>query len=79
MPIKRKDFEAGNFKGRRHSNRLNHPVAILLKKNISLAFKVEEISKRTKMNEDTVRSMLGCLKRDGVVIHRTPYFAWKKK
>ena len=56
--IKRKEFNTGNFKKRRIMNRLEHPVSKLLKKNKAYAMTAKEISKRTKMNEDTVRSML---------------------
>lgn len=77
MPIKRRDFQNGNFKTR-YTDRTKHPVAQLLKKNVSMAFTVSEITKRTGMLEDTVRSMLRMLKADGLIVHKTPYFAWKK-
>lgn len=77
MPIKREVFENGNFVKRRHSDRSQHPVALVLSKNTGLAYTVKELSKETKMNEDTVRSMLGSLAKDGLVVHKTPYFAWK--
>lgn len=77
MPINRNTFEKGGFE-RRHTNRDEHPVAVLLKKNMSLAFTAQEIANRTKMNEDTVRSMLAKLREEGHIVHKTPYFAWKK-
>ena len=78
MTITRKQFESGDFKKRVHTSRMNHPIAKLLMKSHSLAFKAEEIAKRVKMGEDTVRSMLANLKKDNLVVHKSPYFAWKK-
>lgn len=77
MPINRKDFDNGNFKTR-HDDKESHPVSVLLRKNSNLAFNVKEISKRTKMKDETVRSMLKSLKEMGLVVHKQPYFAWKK-
>lgn len=77
--IKRKDFDAGIFDKRRFTSRASHPISMLLKKNVGYAMKAEEISKKTKMNENTVRSMLLSLEKDGLVMHKAPYFAWKKK
>ena len=77
MSIKRKDFDSGNFK--RRFTKGSHPVALLLQKNKSLAFRADEIGKRTKMNEDTVRSMLGHLNKEGKILHKTPYYAWKER
>jgi hypothetical protein len=81
MPIKRKDFDTGVFKGALYSSdRKKHPVSVLLRKNVNLAYTVEEICKQTKMNEDAVRSMLRVLKQeDKTIVHKSPYFAWKKK
>jgi len=53
-----------------------------LRANKSYAFKAKEIAKRTKMNENTVRSMLSNLIKDKLVLHKAPYFAYfllKKK
>lgn len=81
MPIQRKRFETGNFKNPRLNNdRTNHPVAVLLRKNQNLAYTVKEICKRTKMKSETVRGMLRILiKKDKMVVHKSPYFAWKVK
>lgn len=76
MTIKRKDFDQGKFN--RSYLVKEHPIVILLKGNIQLAFKADEIAKRVKMNECTVRSMLRKLMERGLVVHKTPYFAWKK-
>lgn len=78
MPIKRKDFDSGKF-GIRYTDRAKHPVVVLLYGNVGLAFRADEISKRCKMNEDTVRNMLHQLIKTGKVLHKTPYFAWKNK
>jgi len=76
--IKRKEFESGTFKKRVFTRREDHPIAKLLRANKSYAFKAKEIARRVKMNENTVRSMLSNLIRDGSVVHKVPYFAWKK-
>jgi len=76
MSIKRKDFDSGKFN--RSYTIKEHPIGILLKENIQLAFTVDEIAKRTKMNKQTVRSMLRILKDKKQVVHKSPYFAWKK-
>ncbi len=77
MPIKRNSFEKGKFKAR-HNESETHPVAKLLKKNSHLAYKVDEITRVTKVNKHTVRGALKKLSREGLVVHKTPYFAWKK-
>ncbi len=74
--ISRKDFEKGNFK-KRVTNRKEHPVAKLLRINKSMALKVGTIVKETGIGKNTVRSMLSKLKKDGLVVHKAPYFAWK--
>lgn len=76
--INRSDFVKGNFQKKDNTNRKTHPISIFLKKNIGYACKVEEIAKQTKMNKHTVRSMLRKLIVDKLVIHKAPYFAWKK-
>lgn len=76
MPIKRKDFNSGKFVIK-YTDRSKHPVLLLLYENTGLAFRADEIAKRCKMGEDTVRSMLRQLQKAKKVIHKTPYFAWK--
>lgn len=78
MPITRKNFEIGNYKARQ-INRTNHPIAVLLRKYPNLAFTVKEIVSRTKMKEYTIRSMLRRLREDDLIVHKSPYFAWKKR
>jgi predicted transcriptional regulator len=75
--IKRKAFDTGNFKKRVYS-RADHPIAKLLRNNTSYALKAKEIANKVNMNENTVRSMLRNLVKDGLVLHKAPYFAWKK-
>ena len=75
--IDRKKFVRGDFKKRRHMDHKSHPISMLLKKNKSYALKAEEIAKKIKMNQNTVRSMLRNLIAEGLVLHKAPYFAWK--
>ena len=77
MPITRKKFLKGDF-DRAFLKREAHPVAIFLRKNYSYAFKFSEIIHKTKMNKNTVRGALRTLKKKGLIIHKSPYFAWKK-
>lgn len=76
MPIKRKDFDIGKF-DRSYSIK-DHPIAKLLRENKQLAFKADEIAKRLKMNKATVRSMIRKLQDRNQILHKAPYFAWKK-
>jgi len=57
---------------------IKRTISKLLKKYVNHALKVKEIAKQTKMNEFTIRSMLRNLIDDGFVLHKAPYFAWKK-
>ncbi len=77
MPIKRDQFNKGNFKKRNYDIK-THPVALFLKKNSNCAWKNDEIAKRVKLNKDTVRGALKRLKKVRLIIHKAPYFAWKK-
>jgi len=77
MPITIKKFHKGDFKKGRKSDRFGHPISIFLRNHSQHAFKVDEIVKKTKMKEDTVRSMLRRLKDDNLIDHTSPYFAWK--
>jgi len=78
--IKRKDFDNGNFKRISNPGTEEHPVAQFLKKHTrSSAFTAKEIAKNIKMMENTVRGMLSKLIKDGLVVHKSPYYAWKKK
>ena len=75
--IKRKDFITGNFK-KRALKREGHPIAKFLKEKYAYAFKAMEIAKAVKMTNAGVRSMLRKLVIKKLVIHKVPYFAWKK-
>ena len=78
--ITRKEFVKGNFEGFvAYGKRQDHPISKFLRENYQFAFKIEEIARKVKMNKSTVRSMLTELKKDKLVVHKTPYFAWKKK
>jgi len=73
-------YLSGTFaKARYFSGRMNHPVAVLLKSNVNLAYTVDEICKLTKMKDDSVRSILRVLKEEEkVIVHKSPYFAWSR-
>lgn len=75
--IKRKEFLSGDFKKRKYLNRREHPISVFLRKNKGYAVNVEEIARKIRMNKQTVRSMLGKLINDKLVLHKSPYFAWK--
>ena len=77
--ITRKEFDAGTFKKRIFTRREEHPVAKVLRAKKGNALKAREIARRVKMNDKTVRSMLARLVKRNLVIHKAPYFAWKKK
>lgn len=77
MSISRKDFDRGNFNAR-HIDRVRHPISVLLRENSNLAFNVQEIIKKTRMKEDSVRSMLRTFQKAGLVVHKVPFFAWKE-
>lgn len=79
MPIKRSDFIKGNFHRKYVVSREDHPITVFLRKNHKYAYKANEIAKAVRMKESTVRSMIRQLKKDGIVSHKAPYFAWKKK
>ena len=74
LAISREKFEKGDFKKRATTDRKQHPIMVFLRKNHRCAWDVKEIAKHTKMNEDSVRGMLACLKKDGLVKHNPPYF-----
>lgn len=76
MSITRELFESGNFV-RKYTNVQEHPIVVLLKKNSSKAFRVDEIVHTTKKEQSTVRSFLRTLIRKGLVEHKIPYFMWK--
>lgn len=78
MAISRTDFEKGNFRKRVYS-RTEHPVFKLLAAHPQQAFTIHEISRVIKMKEETIRSMLRELIKDGVVVHRQPYWAIKNR
>lgn len=77
MPIKRIDFERSNF-NRKYRDIDSHPITLLLRENSNLAFTVQEISKRSRKKEDSVRSFLRTLIMRSLIVHRTPYFAWRR-
>ena len=76
MAISREAFERGDFK-ERIVDRTNHPVLKFLRKMHRSAWLVKEIVAHTKKKEETVRSILGELIKDGSVIHKKPFFIAK--
>ena len=58
-------------------NRSEHPVVRFLENSPGCAFTAEIIINATKMNANTVRSMLRKLINEGRVGHLKPFFYWK--
>lgn len=78
MAISRGEFEKGNFAKRVYS-RTDHPVYKFLAGHQDQAFTIHEISRQINMKEETIRSMLAELIKDGMVTHKTPYWAVKHR
>lgn len=74
MSITIKQFRSGDFTNSRNT-RKNHPVLIFLMKN-KKAFRFNEICKVVKMKKETVRGMLGVLKKAKLVSHKSPYYIY---
>lgn len=79
MPIKRETFEQGDFNKKRTIKGETHPIVKLLSENTGLAYTVAEMSNETKLIQATVRSKLQDLKEKKLIVHKIPYFAWKRK
>ncbi len=77
MSISLKDFNSGNFDGRELKGSDTHPALIFLKKN-KRAFKVKEICKKIGKKEDGVRGFLRKQIKKGIVVHKAPFFAYKR-
>lgn len=75
--ITRKEFKEGKFKVISNQERRDHPVAKFLRENKGFAFRVDGIVTRTKLNKNSIRGILRKLKKDKLVIHKSPYFIWK--
>lgn len=71
--ISRKQFNEGKFPNM-HSKIAVHPILLFLRKNKDVAFTVKEISQKTNMKVDGVRSMLRKLVKRRSVLHKSPYF-----
>ncbi len=76
MPIDMKKFNSGNFKQRNYDIK-KHPVYLFLKKS-KAAWKNNEIAKQLKINKYTVRGTLKRLVKKKLVVHKAPYFAYKR-
>lgn len=79
MSISLENFKLGNFERKKKCNRETYIDKILtfLKSN-QRAYKVEEIAEMLKINTNTIRHALRTLKDENEVIHKIPYFAYKK-
>lgn len=75
MSISYSDFVKGNFKKRNSVK--EHPVLIFLRSS-KRAYTVGAIIRKTKMKKMTIRSMLRKLVNSGIVVHKQPYFAFKR-
>lgn len=78
MSVSRQAFVKGNFE-KKTKNRKNHPILVFLEKNRDRAYNVAEIKKAVKMNENTIRSMMGKLIKEGLVEHKRPYYLARTK
>lgn len=78
MPIKREDFNRGNFNTRHTGSQDEHPVTWWLRKHSGEAYTVDEIAKAIGYQKSTVRGFLRKLRSKGFVVHKAPYFMWKK-
>lgn len=74
--ITREKFIKGDFKTR-NNNKEKHPVFLFLLKNKKNAYTVKEISKYTKVKQETVRTALRGLVKSKKIIHKIPYFIAK--
>ena len=75
MPIKRKTFEAGNFK----KLNSNNYVLDFLKQNKDYAYIVDEMSKKLKKSKSSVRRLLQKLVKKGLVTKDVPYYIYKTR
>ncbi len=80
MPISLGDFKKGNFTTRvSHKDTQLNRIFEFLKSN-KKAFRIDEISKKLKINESTVRHSLRRLRKRGYsIVHKAPYFAYQEK
>jgi len=73
--ISYKDFKSGNFEGR--SKPEEHPILVFLRRNPK-AFNLVYIMKTVRISASAARSMLRKLKKRGLVLHKPPFFAYKR-
>jgi len=77
MAISREAFFRGDFAKRSPADRTQHPVIKFLRKNHRNAFTIKQIVEAVGMKEDTVRGFVSVAKKDGLIIHNSPYFIAK--
>ena len=70
------DFNAGKFE-KKVDNSNSHPVLKFLKRE-KKAHNLASIMKATGMKEEAVRGQLRKLKKKGLVVHKQPYFTFKR-
>ena len=73
--ISYKDFRTGKFK--RINKAADHPILVFLKK-YPRAFNVAYIMKAVGTGASATRSMLRKLVKNGVVLQKPPFFAYKR-
>lgn len=74
--ISYKRFIEGNFVMKKREPK-DHPVLVFLR-NRKNAYNIDAIVKATGMNPSTVRGKIRHLKKKGLVLHKQPFFAYKR-
>ena len=69
------DFKLEKFKTVNTAE--DHPILVFLRKN-KRAYNIGAICKATKLMPSAARSMLRKLRKQGKVIHKAPFFAYKR-
>lgn len=80
MSINLKQFKDGKFtkKGVIIPSEVKlHPAVAFLKNN-KRAYTIKEICDATKKNESSLRGVLRIRVKKGILVHKAPYFAYKR-
>jgi len=80
MSISLKQFKEGKFtrKGVIIPKEIElHPAVAFLKKN-KRAFTIKEICESTNKKEETIRFILRDRIKKGILVHKAPYFTYKR-
>lgn len=80
MTISREDFMSGNFAVRAKTHKITQRDILrsFLKKNRIRGYRVDELKKILKMNEDTLRCNLRYFVIQKKILHSKPYFIYKR-